>query len=256
MATRTYTIALHAHSTWSYDGHWTLGGLSHFFGRLGYDAVVMTEHDTGFKPEDFAMYRAECSAHSTMHCRLIPGIEYSSPDNDIHILTLGLKSFLAEHRPVMETLHAVDAAKGAAIFAHPIRRNAFEKFDEAFVPYLHGIELWNRKSDGLAPTPQAETLIAKSNLPITVGSDFHVLRHFWPLSLKVELAVDLSNEGFEIGLVEAVRNGKFYPAFMGRRLKIQNGRAQVPLSRGLESARKTIRDLVRGKREKRHVNTI
>ena len=91
------SIALHNHSRWSYDGSWSLKGLARFFGTLGYDAVMMTEHDTGFDPDAFAAYRAECAAASTVRCRIIPGIEYSSPDNRIHILTWGLESFLAEH---------------------------------------------------------------------------------------------------------------------------------------------------------------
>ena len=95
---------LHAHSSWSYDGHWPLPEIARLYGRFGIRAVMMTEHDSGFDPASFQAYRAACAEASTSRCTLIPGIEYSSPDNDIHILTWGLQEFLAEHRPVMETL--------------------------------------------------------------------------------------------------------------------------------------------------------
>lgn len=55
-----------------------------------------------------------CAAASTPRCKLIPGIEYSSPGHRIHLLTWGLHSFLAEHRPVEETLAAVSAAPRSA----------------------------------------------------------------------------------------------------------------------------------------------
>ena len=68
-------VVLHAHSTWSYDGQWELPRIARLYGALGVDAVMMTEHDTGFDPESFAAYRAACEAASTRRCRLIPGIE-------------------------------------------------------------------------------------------------------------------------------------------------------------------------------------
>lgn len=48
---------LHAHSTWSYDGHWSLARIARTYGALGVRAVMMTEHDTGFDPGRFAEYR-------------------------------------------------------------------------------------------------------------------------------------------------------------------------------------------------------
>ena len=68
---------------------------------------MMTEHDQGFSADRFADYRAACAAASTPRCRLIPGIEYSSPENDVHILTWGMEGYLAEYRPVQETLEGM-----------------------------------------------------------------------------------------------------------------------------------------------------
>lgn len=241
-------VVLHAHSTWSYDGHWPLERIARFYGALGVDAVMMSEHDTGFDPDSFAIYRAKCAAASTRRCTLIPGIEYSSPDNDIHILTWGLTQFLTEHRPVAETLNHVAKAGGVAIFAHPVRRDAWQKFDPDWVPLLSGIELWNRKSDGIAPGHRAQELLAQTGLPATVGQDFHKLRHAYPLTHKVRVnpATDL-----ETALVDALRTGQTRPEAFRRPLLDADGRLKPGLHPALERVRQSLRDLVRGKKKHR-----
>jgi len=214
-----YKIAMHAHSVWSYDGSWTLKAIARLFGWLGFDAVMMSEHDTGFDPDQFGAYRKFCAAASTRSCQLIPGIEYSSPDNRVHILTWGLDHFLAEHRPVSETLARVSEAGGVAIFAHPIRKSAWEIFDQNWVPYLSGIELWNRKSDGIAPGAEARALLAQTGLRATAGCDFHRLKQLYPLSNRFKSAQPLD----EAMLVAALRGGQLCPYAFGRPLVTQAG---------------------------------
>lgn len=239
-------VALHAHSVWSYDGHWTLPEIARTFGRLGIDAVMMTEHDTGFEPARFSEYRAACAAASTPRCTLIPGIEYSCPDNDVHLLTWGLSDFLAEHRPVMETLQGVQERGGIAVFAHPIRRDAWRLFQPDWVPYLAAIELWNRKSDGLTWGPEAAELIAQTGLPATVGMDFHRARHFYPLLNRFDLPGD---KDLEAALVDALRNARQRPTALGMSLLDSEGAAKRQPHQGLEATRRrALRLLRRGKR--------
>ncbi|MBG6201139.1 putative metal-dependent phosphoesterase TrpH [Labrenzia sp. EL_13] len=236
---RYLNVVLHAHSDWSYDGHWTLRQIARFFARRGVDVVMMSEHDTGFEPARFEEYRAECAEASNDRCTLIPGIEYSSPDNDIHILTWGLDHFLAEHRPVLETLRRVKAVGGVAIFAHPVRRQSFTKFDDAFVPYLDGIEVWNRKSDGVAPGQEAKSLIARTGLPASVGVDFHQLRHYWPLTHRFEI----KEQNTESELVGAIKDRKFQPMVAGRFIEDSNGIVSTPVSDSLEALRRQLKRL-------------
>lgn len=245
MTGRTIKVALHCHSVWSYDASWTLADIAAFFGRRGFDAVMMSEHDTGFDPNKWPDFRAECAAASENGCRLFPGIEYSSPDNDIHILTWGLDTFLAEHRPVAEILRAVAARNGVAVFAHPVRRDAWKQFDPAWTPLLSGIELWNRKNDGLAPGRMAERLIEETGLPATLGVDFHVLRHYWPLAHHIAVGDD-----WEKGIVAAIRQGGLDLRVFGRPVLGPNGRPAVPLSRAAESARRRLRQVVGQRRPK------
>lgn len=213
--TRMHRIALHNHSDWSYDGSWSLPAIARLFGAAGFDAVMMSEHDTGFDPASFGAYREACAAASTKRCKIIPGIEYSSPDNRIHILTWGLEHFLAEHRPVLETLEAVKAAGGVAIFAHPVRKEAWSLFESDWVPLLSGIELWNRKSDGIVPGRQAQSMIKEHGLPATVGCDFHRLRNFYPLSNRLPV---MASGVTEEGLVAAIAAGSLAPYAFGSSL--------------------------------------
>lgn len=239
-------VVLHAHSTWSYDGRWELEQLARLYGALGVRAVLMTEHDTGFAPESFDAYRAACTAASTARCTLVPGIEYSSPDNDIHILTCGLPHFLAEHRPVTETLERVSEVGGAAIFAHPIRRAAWRQFDLSWVPHLSGIELWNRKSDGVTWGREAQALIADTGLPATVGQDFHHIRHLYPLTMV--LPAPQQGETTEQLMLRGLRCGTARPQAFRKPLLDSQGMPKGKMHDGLERSRVRLRDLVRKNR--------
>ena len=214
-------VVLHAHSTWSHDGKWPLNRIARTFGLLGVDAVMMTEHDTGFDPSRFAEYRAACADASTSHCQLIPGIEYSSPENDIHILTWGLHEFLEAHRPVQETLERVHKGGGVAVMAHPVRRDAWAKVEPGWLPLLAGIELWNRKSDGLCWEKRARELIAESGVKATVGMDFHRAKQLYPLTHRFDPPPD--GVTVEEHLVTCLRTGQHRPIALGREVLTANG---------------------------------
>lgn len=228
-------VVMHAHSTWSYDGHWSLDDIARVFGGLGIDTVMMSEHDTGFDPLRFSDYRAACASASTRRCRLIPGIEYSSPENDIHILTWGLDRFLQEHQPVIDTLQAVRDAGGVAILAHPARRDAHRKIERAWLPLLSGIEVWNRKTDGLTFGREALRLRKETKLPASVGCDFHRLKHYYPLTNRFEI-VDAAN--LEHELVDALKKGKQQPCAFGKPIFDADGDIHPKLHDRLEATRK------------------
>jgi predicted metal-dependent phosphoesterase TrpH len=209
------SVAMHCHSEWSYDAEWSLRDLARFFGRMGVDVMLMSEHDTRFPQQQFEKYRQECQAASTPACTLIPGIEYSSPDNAVHILAWGLDHFLAEDRPVMETLERVRAAGGVAVLAHPARRSIWKMFDPVWVPYLAGIEIWNRKTDGIFPGEHAMRIARETGLPPLVGVDFHQLRHFYPLDHRVEAA---PGQSIESAVLSAMATGRMLPRVLRARV--------------------------------------
>lgn len=186
MSGARFDAVLHAHSDWSYDGSWRLERIARLFGAIGARAVLMTEHDDTFSQDRLDEYRAACDAASSRRCRLVPGIEYSGPGNDVHILTWGVSRFLGSRRPVHEILDHVAAQGGVAVFAHPQRREVWRSFDPTWAPKLHGIEIWNRKSDGVAPFEEAIRLSETLGIAPTLGVDFHRLNQLYPLFCRVD----------------------------------------------------------------------
>src|SRR5579864_5136200 len=121
--------ACHVHSTWSYDGSWSLEELSAKFRRRGCRVVMMTEHDRGFSVARLLEYKKACAQASSETILLVPGVEYSDADNGVHVLVWGDVPFLGEGLPTGEMLEAVKAAGGIAVLAHPSRKNAWQCFE-------------------------------------------------------------------------------------------------------------------------------
>jgi hypothetical protein len=188
-------VASHVHSEWSYDGRWTLEQISEAFGRRGYDAVLLAEHDRGFDAARWAEYRAACAAVD-VGARLVPGIEYSDPTNSVHIPVWGDIPFLGEGIETGELLPAVRAARGLAVLAHPARRDVGRTLDPQLFQYFTGIEIWNRKYDGYAPNRMAgEVVRARSEIIPMVSLDFHTARQFHPLAMLIDVPGDPSEGG-------------------------------------------------------------
>jgi len=184
--------ACHIHSEWSYDGEWPLPRLAAEFGRRGYRVLLTTEHDRGFTQHRLLEYRQACAQASSERVLIVPGIEYSDADNIVHVLVWGFVPFLGEALPTMELLNKVNAAGGIAVLAHPTRREAWKKFDRQWTSQLSGIEIWNRKTDGWAPSKTALSLMKGTSLLPFVGMDFHSPRQFFPLAIHLEVQTSVS----------------------------------------------------------------
>jgi hypothetical protein len=179
--------ACHIHSHWSYDGQWPLAKLTAEFGRRGYHVLLTTEHDRGFSQARFLEYREDCAKASTERVLIVPGIEYSDAGNVVHILVWGSIPFFGEALPTGELLDKVKAAGGFAVLAHPSRKEAWKSFDPRWASNLLGIEIWNRKTDGWAPSNTAMPLLRGTSLLPFAGLDFHTRRQFFPLATELEI---------------------------------------------------------------------
>jgi hypothetical protein len=186
--------ACHVHSKWSYDGSWSLEELSAEFGRRGYRVLMMTEHDRGFTEARFEQYREACSRASSKEILVIPGIEYSDAENRVHVLVCGSIPFLGEGLPITKMLEGVKAANGMAVLAHPSRRDAWKCFEPSWASLFFGIEVWNRKYDGWAPSQTAPGLVQTAGAIPFVGLDFHTERQFFPLAMTFDLRGQVSEE--------------------------------------------------------------
>ena len=186
--------ACHVHSKWSYDGSWSLEALSARFGSRGYRILMMTEHDRGFTVARLDQYREACSQASSSEFLVMPGIEYSDAANRVHVLVWGPVPFLGEGLPTSEMLEAVKAANGLAVLAHPSRRDAWESFEPSWADRLLGIEVWNRKYDGWAPSRTAPALVQMAGAVPFVGLDFHTQQQSFPLAMDLNVQGEISEE--------------------------------------------------------------
>lgn len=187
-------VVCHVHSEWSYDAKWTLKDLSEKFATHGYRVLMMTEHDRGFTAERLKELRAACDAVSSDKFLVVPGIEYSDAANQVHVLVWGEVPFLGESLSTSEMLRQVKSYDGVAVLAHPSRRNAWQNFVPEWSEALTGIEVWNRKYDGWAPSETAGPLLRRSGAVPFVGLDFHTAKQSFPLAMVVELEGVISEE--------------------------------------------------------------
>ena len=226
--------ACHVHSNLSYDGSYTLEALSDKFSRAGYRVVLMTEHDRGFSPERLCQLRQLCDAASTKDLLMIPGIEYSDALNQVHILVWGDVPFLGENLPTGETLRRVKEAGGVAVFAHPCRRNAWQCFEPSWGEVLAGIEVWNRKYDGWAPSRIAQNLQRSVGAIPFVGLDFHTQRQSFPLAM----AMDIDSTVSERAVLDCIRARRVNPRVLGLEVEGQLVRHAFPILEVAEASRK------------------
>jgi hypothetical protein len=174
----------------------------------------MCEHSRTFDEGRWRDFAAACATASQAGALLVPGIEYNDPDNVVHIPVWGDLPFFGQTPAIGGLLESVSAAGGAAVFAHPWRRNAWQRFDPAWAPHLVGVEVWNRKYDGWAPNRGAIELAAGRRLDEFASLDFHTWRQFFPLSMTLEI-----NGGLTVAAVwEALQAGRFRASFFGRPL--------------------------------------
>ncbi|MGA7907269.1 MAG: hypothetical protein WCA16_07660, partial [Candidatus Sulfotelmatobacter sp.] len=165
--------ACHLHSEWSYDAKWPLAALTSKFRERGCRVLMTTEHDRGFTSGRWDEYRQACRQASSETLLVVPGLEYSDSANRVHVLVWGPVPFLGEGLATVEMLRRVKAANGVAVLAHPSRKNAWQAVETEWEDHLLGIEQWNRKYDGWAPSEASVALLEKSGAVPFVGLDFH-----------------------------------------------------------------------------------
>jgi hypothetical protein len=226
--------ALHLHSRWSYDGKWDLPSIANSFADRGYELLLMTEHDLGFNEERRRTYRAACQSASSDRLLVVPGIEYSDPSNVVHILVWGDIPFLGVGQETQKLLERAVELGGVCVFAHPSRRSAWQMFRTDWLRYLSGIEVWNRKTDGWAPSSDAQRLVLQTGILPLVGLDFHSRKQFFPLAVRLKTDGKLE-EGKSI---DALRSGSFDCEAFGLGLQKFTGRVTGSTTKVLEQGRR------------------
>ncbi|MGZ4171243.1 MAG: PHP domain-containing protein [Solirubrobacteraceae bacterium] len=190
----TVKAAFHAHSDWSYDGRLPLPEVSRLFAAAGYDVAFMCEHDVGFTPDRKRAYDEACAEASATGALLVPGIEYGDAANRVHVPVWGPVPFLGEEQPTLRVLQAARDSGGAAVIAHPVRREAWRSITPACLELCAGIEIWTRKWDGWAPNPWAVKQAAAYGLVGAVSLDLHRASQMFPLAMELQLEGSATTE--------------------------------------------------------------
>lgn len=232
--------ACHLHSKWSYDGSWALEDLAAAFAERGCRVLMMTEHDRGFSANKYAEFRDACAAVTTERMLVVPGMEYSDPANRVHVLVWGAP-FLGADLDTGVMLEAASRHRAVAVLAHPARMRMWECFRPEWTPHLLGIEAWNRKYDGWAPSSVGASLLATERRVPFVGLDFHTRRQFFPLTMALTLdgAID------EASVVDSLRAGRCEARAFGKPLNARGVQDALPVLRGAERGRRMLATLKR-----------
>ncbi len=234
--------AFHVHSDWSYDGHWSIKKLAQFFLARHYQAIVLTEHDRGFSEVRRQAHRQECQEASSDKLIILSGIEYSDPCNRIHILTLGDIPFYGENQQTLGLLQHVHAHGGASVFAHPSRKDAWRHYSSEWEPFLNGIELWNRKTDGWSPSGDAQLLVNQTRLEPFCGLDFHRRNQSFPLAMNIELGDQPPSEST---LTKAIRARAISAEAFGRPVSVCLSKPSRLVLNGCERLRRSVAPILR-----------
>jgi hypothetical protein len=236
--------ACHVHSKWSYDGSWTLEALSAKFSRRGCRVLMMTEHDSGFTAPRWDEYREACAQASSEKILVLPGMEYSDAANRVHVLVWGPVPFLGEGLPTSEMLDAVRAAGGLAVLAHPSRRDAWKSFEPSWGDRVLGIEMWNRKYDGWAPSQTAPGLLHMADAIPFVGLDFHTQRQSFPLAMALNMDKNVTEET----VLSCLRARRCHARAFGLALSENLIRKALPILGMAEQSRRAVASVARHSR--------
>ena len=229
-------VAVHVHSDWSYDGSWTLAAPG---GRVRAAAAttrsLMSEHDRRFDEARWQEYQAACAAASTPRDAARPWNRVQRRRQRRPRPCLGRAPVPGRRSPDHPTAGRGRAHGGIAVFAHPARRDACRTIDPACLGRFTGIEIWNRKYDGYAPSRGAAELLTRQPRAVaTVGLDFHTAKQFHPLAM----AMDLADGPSAAGIVDAIRQRRAQAmAFRVPALTLTRGVAW-PAIREVERARR------------------
>ena len=232
--------ACHVHSEWSYDAEWTLEELATEFSNQGCEIVLMSEHDRGWDQQRWSVYKEACREASSDHLLMVPGIEYSDPRNAIHVLVWGSEDFLGEGLETPELLKRVCDAGAVAVLAHPERKRAWELFKPEWYQHLLGVEVWNRKTDGWAPSLRGIEAWQEHGMIPFASLDFHRKNQFYPL----RMAFDMESACTEVAVFSALSRELISPVFKGNPLIPVLGKGGPIGSRPLEQVRRVLRRVI------------
>ena len=130
------------------------------------------------------------------------------------------------------------------MLAHPSRRDAWKSFEPSWADELLGIEVWNRKYDGWAPSKTAPALLQTASAVPFVGLDFHTQRQSFPLAM----ALDMDEKITEEAVLSCLRSRRCHPRVFGLPLNEGLVRTALPVLSVAERGRQMMASTARRSR--------
>ena len=180
-----YAGLVHAHSTYSFDGHLSYPELKEFFLTKGLSFASMTEHIEYLDQGQIDGIIADCRKYSDKDFVFIPGIEMDC----FFIYLLGVDSVtvdFTDNHSIFRSLH--EKAK-LCIFSHPIK--AKYHYPPWLIDICDGVEVLNTKHDGQHYLrPQSERLYrkikqARPDAIAVAGMDFHSKKNYSNVRIRL-----------------------------------------------------------------------
>jgi hypothetical protein len=212
MSKRRLRLAAHIHSAWSDDCGWSLTRLRHVLGAAGFDGALVCDHDRTMTEDRRQQLAEECRRITAGGFVLVPGVEYQDPHHVVHLPVFGDLPFYGRSAEIGDVLRAARDAGAVSVFAHPVRAGAWSRFDPDWLPLLTGVEVWNRKYDGVRPNAWAFRTSRERGLVPFVGLDFHGPRQLFPLAMVLDPATPPTWGG----VLAALREGRCVAEAFGR----------------------------------------
>ncbi len=195
---------IHMHSRGS-DGNLTTGELAFLAEKEGLDYIFITDHNN---------YAHNYELRSTEHVTLIPGVEWTNYRG--HAGMLGLKrpfqDFMANSQEKAKEILAKARDAGAlVVLNHPFCLDCGWRWGMDFMEY-DLVEVWN---GGLSIERNHKCLEwwdlqlkAGRKIPVTGGSDFHIIREGSMPGLPCTCVYAMSNSADDI--LDALKRGRSF----------------------------------------------
>lgn len=235
---RTLRLAPHIHTEVSDDSSWSLPRLVRVLSWAGFDGMLVSDHDRTMDASQWRQLQEECDRVADEHDFIIvPGVEYQDADHIVHIPVFGRMPFEHGSPDIGRLLRRAHDFGAAAIFAHPRRRDAWTRFASEWAPHLAGIEVWNRKYDGIAPNSWALRTSEALGLLPTVALDWHGPRQLFGLALEVPVPAQGSNAARSADVVDSIVSGNARASAFGIGVDGFSGGALGGVLQGAEQVR-------------------
>ena len=209
---------LHVHSSYSFDSTTPLEAIRLLARERNLSFVVQTEHSNELTAVQHRRYVEEAHALSDATFLLIPGVEYATADNRIHVLAIGAEIFWEDLRlcppeRLGELVERIRQSGGLSVLAHPERMDAIARVPPEVLERVDAIEVWNGKTDRLGPSPRAAREVIRRRAgqapaPALVGLDLHAPSDFRPVGVELDR---MPGDGADlVGLIRAFRYRSFF----------------------------------------------